>query len=91
MKRKFLVLFSLLVAVSMALAACASPEPGASVEVEQETGPFVAKKIAAPDCDSTGIIKSVEATDQHTVVFTLCQSDPAFLVKIAFSPFAIYP
>jgi len=31
------------------------------------------------------------ATDDSTVVFTMCKSDPAFLSKIAFSPFAIYP
>lgn len=90
MKSKIFVLFSLLVVATMLLAACggATDAPGSEVE---ESGPFVAKKLEAPDCDSTGIIKSVEATDQYTATFTLCQSDPAFLSKIAFSPFAIYP
>ena len=92
MKRKFFVLFSMLVVASMFLAACGSAAPEAPGSVEEPAaGPFVGKTLAAPDCDSTGIIKSVVATDQYTVTFTLCQSDPAFLSKIAFSPFAIYP
>jgi ABC-type transport system substrate-binding protein len=37
----------------------------------------------------TGSLKSIEATDESTVVFTLCAPDPAFLAKIAFSAFAI--
>ncbi len=37
----------------------------------------------------TGMIKSIKALDAKTVEFTLCGSDPAFLSKVAFSPFAI--
>ena len=37
----------------------------------------------------TGMIKSIKAIDALTVEFTLCGSDPAFLSKVAFSPFAI--
>ncbi len=37
----------------------------------------------------TGNIAKIEATDASTVVFTLCNPDPAFLPKVAFSPFAI--
>lgn len=49
--------------------------------------------LSVPECGNgyIGIIKSVVATDENTVTFTLCQPDPAFLSKIAFSPFAIYP
>ncbi|MBX3031332.1 MAG: peptide ABC transporter substrate-binding protein [Chloroflexi bacterium] len=36
-----------------------------------------------------GSIKSIEATDASTVVFTLCAPDPAFLAKVAFSAFQI--
>jgi len=52
---------------------------------------FEGKTLAAPDCDYGGFFKSIEATDQYTVTFTLCKPDAAFLSKIAFSPFAIYP
>jgi peptide/nickel transport system substrate-binding protein len=37
----------------------------------------------------TGNLAKMEATDASTVVFTLCNPDPAFLPKVAFSPFAI--
>jgi len=52
---------------------------------------FDGTTLAVPDCDYGGFFKSIEATDQYTVTFNLCKSDPAFLSKIAFSPFAIYP
>jgi peptide/nickel transport system substrate-binding protein len=54
-------------------------------------------KFSAPDCNYTdkqknvARIKSVEATDPNTVVFTLCQPDPDFLFKIAFAAFGITP
>jgi ABC-type transport system substrate-binding protein len=37
----------------------------------------------------TGQLKSIEAVDDLTVKFELCNPDPAFLSKIAFSAFAI--
>jgi ABC-type transport system substrate-binding protein len=37
----------------------------------------------------TGNLKSLTAPDDHTVVFTFCNPDVAFLSKIAFSVFAI--
>ena len=48
--------------------------------------------LSVPECGNgyTGFFKSIEANDPYTVTFTLCKSDPAFLSKIAFSPFAIY-
>ncbi len=56
---------------------------------------FDGKTLSVPkeDCngDYAGLIQSIEATDQYTVTFNLCRPDPAFLSKIAFSPFAIYP
>ena len=36
-------------------------------------------------------MKSIEATDELTVKFTLCSPDPAFPAKIAFSSFGIQP
>ena len=47
--------------------------------------------VAAENCDYGGKISSIEATDQFTVVFNLCKPDPAFLAKVAFTPFGIQP
>lgn len=58
---------------------------------EAPASDFTGKTLEAPDCDYGGFISSVEATDQYTVTFNLCKPDPAFLPKIAFSSFAIYP
>jgi len=49
--------------------------------------------VPAEECNGAyiGAIQSVVATDANTVTFTLCRPDPAFLSKIAFSVFSIYP
>ncbi len=104
MKRTLQVLLSLFVLASMVLAACApaaetpteeapaSSEASSEAPASSEAMPaFEGKVLDAGSCENTGIIKSVEAVDQYTVTFTLCQADPAFLSKIAFSPFGIYP
>ncbi|MBA4379276.1 MAG: peptide ABC transporter substrate-binding protein, partial [Anaerolinea sp.] len=67
----------------------APTEPPAPEKVAIAT--FDGTTLSVPDCDYGGFFKSIVATDQQTVTFTLCKSDPAFLSKIAFSPFAIYP
>lgn len=41
------------------------------------------------DCGYGGIMKSIEAVDATTVKFTLCNPDPAFPSKIAFSSLGI--
>lgn len=46
-------------------------------------------RVAAPNCSYGGEIKSVEATDQSTVVFTLCKPEAAFLAKISHPIFAV--
>ncbi len=46
------------------------------------------------DCEAegyTGLMKEIAAVDPLTVQFSLCAPDPAFLSKVAFSPFAIQP
>jgi len=53
-----------------------------AAEVDCAAGTFNGKPY-------TGMIKSIKAIDALTVEFTLCGSDPAFLSKVAFSPFAI--
>jgi ABC-type transport system substrate-binding protein len=64
----------------------AEPTPAPDIPIAE----FDGTTLSVPDCDYGGFFKSIEATDQYTVTFNLCKSDPAFLSKIAFSPFAIY-
>ena len=45
--------------------------------------------LAAPDCNYGGNFLSVEALDNLTVKFTLCNPDPAFATKVAFTSFNI--
>ncbi len=47
--------------------------------------------VSAPDCEYGGNFQSIEAVDELTVKFTLCNPDPAFPSKVAFSAFQIYP
>jgi ABC-type transport system substrate-binding protein len=92
-----------LVIASLALAACGTPateappeEPTATevpaMELPYEIVPFSEPMVLdAGGCDYGGAVRSVEAVDEFTVVFTLCGSDPAFLPKLAFNVFGIYP
>ena len=60
--------------------------------VYPETGEAPCGQAAAPDATHsayTGNFKKITAVDAKTVVFDLCNSDVAFLAKIAFSSFAI--
>ena len=47
--------------------------------------------LDAGGCDYGGKFEKIEAVDPLTVVFTMCQPDPAFLAKIAFEGFGIQP
>lgn len=60
---------------------------GAFLEVPPATATDA--KYEAPNCDYGGEMKSIEAMDDKTVMFTLCSPDPAFPSKIAFSAFGI--
>jgi peptide/nickel transport system substrate-binding protein len=76
-------------------------EPAAEEPAEPEAVPDVAiatfdgtsLSVPAEECngDYIGAFQSIVATDENTVVFTLCRPDPAFLSKIAFNVFGIYP
>ena len=50
---------------------------------------FTPLSFSAPDCKYGGEMKSIEAVDQYTVKFTLCNPDPAFLSKVAFTTLQI--
>ena len=99
--RKLFSLFALLLIASLVLAACTGGTPTASEEPAGEETPaeetpgeevdFEGTSLVAPDCDYGGKIQSIVAVDSLTVEFTLCKPDPAFLAKIAFTPFGIQP
>lgn len=63
--------------------------PEATADPEATTEPSSELDKAEVDCDYGGEFKSIETLDEHTVKFTLCAPDPAFLSKIAFTAFAI--
>lgn len=63
----------------------AAPEPKPSYEEVA----FAPTKFEAPDCEYGGNMKSIESTDENTVVFTLCAPEPAFLAKVAVPAFIV--
>ena len=105
MKRNLSVLLSLVVLASMALAACGggTATPAPATQAPATAAPATAAPataapvaydgmtVAAPDCTYGGEFKSIEAVDETTVKITLCNPDPAFPSKIAFSSFGIQP
>ena len=47
--------------------------------------------LTLTDATCAGAFSEIAALDEHTVRFSLCAPDPAFLSKIAFTAFAIWP
>ncbi len=66
-------------------------EPAEEPAAEEPMAEFEGKMVEAADCEYGGKIKSISASDAHTVEFTMCSPDPAFPQKAAFTPFGIYP
>lgn len=93
-KTKLSNLFALVVALGLILAACA---PAAAPVETPDRGDFSGLaafegiSLDAGSCDYGGKILSITAVDELTVQFNLCSPDPAFLAKIAFTPFGIQP
>jgi ABC-type transport system substrate-binding protein len=75
--------------VSEVVAADPTAEPE-MVEEPAETMEFVALDPLV-DESCSGAFSSIEATGQYEVAFNLCNPDPAFLSKIAFTAFSIFP
>ncbi len=83
------------VVLTMVLTACApaaTPAPTAVPTTPPTTVPaFTPQSLAAPDCNYGGSLKSIEATDVNTVVFTFCAPNPAFPAQAAFASQEILP
>jgi peptide/nickel transport system substrate-binding protein len=62
----------------------------ATAAVVNQTLTSTETMYAAVDCTYGGLMKSIEATDDTTVKFTLCAPDPAFPSKIAFTSLGIH-
>jgi peptide/nickel transport system substrate-binding protein len=73
--------------------AATDPASAAPAEIFPAEGEVTCKDGDTPgsynDVEYNGNLKSIEAPDASTVVFTLCAPDVAFLQKVAFSVFAI--
>lgn len=71
----------------------ATEAPTAIPDVPIATFDGASLSVPASECngDYVGLVQSVVATDANTVTFTLCRPDPAFLSKIAFAGYGIYP
>jgi peptide/nickel transport system substrate-binding protein len=62
------------------------------VEEPAEEMAFEPRILEDPDCTGgSGSFSRIEALDQYTVEFERCAPDPAFLAKVAFTAFAIWP
>lgn len=98
-------LFSVFAVLALVLAACgpsgSSPSAGGSEAPESEGAapsegtafePMAYPEDGPAECgadNNPSNISEIRAEDEHTVVFTLCAPDVAFLQKIAFSAFGI--
>ncbi len=90
-KAKLNLLFGVVVALGLILAACAPAIPVADRGEFAALAEFEGISLDAGSCDYGGKILSIKAVDELTVEFTLCRPDPAFLAKVAFTPFGIQP
>ena len=98
MKNKWMFsIISVLMVLSLVLAACQPAQTPAAVQPTQEAAPVYkaiwdgTKSVKASDCGYGGILKEIAAVDPLTVKFSLCKPDVAFREKAAFSAFAIRP
>ncbi len=92
---KIYTLFAALLMVSMVLTACqaAATAVAPTTPPQPTAAPSIAYplSLAAPDCTYGGEFKAITAKDANTVVFDLCNPDPAFPAKAAFASNEILP
>jgi peptide/nickel transport system substrate-binding protein len=93
---KVYTLFAALLMVSMVLTACTAAATQAPTTPPQPTAPPVPAvsypmKLAAPDCNYGGSLKSIEAPDANTFIISTCTPDAAIPAKVAFATFEILP
>jgi peptide/nickel transport system substrate-binding protein len=69
----------------------AEPTPIPDVSIASFDGTTLSVPSEECNGDYIGEFQSIVATDANTVTFNLCRPDPAFLSKIAFSVYSIYP
>ncbi len=77
------VSFSTVLIIGILLSGC-QPQAG-----QASAANFVPQTVAAANCSYGGEIRSVEAIDVNTVMFTLCKTDTSFLSKISSPIFAV--
>lgn len=105
-KRWLLIVLFLAMAVVLAACGGATPaatevatqaptEAPKPTEAPTQAPAFKGMDVKSPGCDkqtaNPSPIDEIKATDANTVVFTLCNPDPAFLYKIALANFAVEP
>ena len=77
-------------AAAMATAAAPTLNAVATDAMEMINGDFTpGTPLTDPNC--AGTFSQIAATGQYEVTFDLCKPDPAFVSKIAFTSFSIYP
>ncbi len=103
-KRHTWLLLSVLIVAAMLLTACPAGAPAQPGEAPaeapaEEAAPAPAEEAAPAEFEPLVVsaecknnkVKEIAALDEMTVQVTMCKPDPAFLAKIAFTPFFIQP
>jgi peptide/nickel transport system substrate-binding protein len=80
-------IMSVVVLLSLVLSACQAA--GLPATALQPVGAFIPLKVDARNCDYGGEFKTIEAIDEFTVRFSLCNPDPTLLQKVALPVFSI--